>query len=472
MWDALTPITVGGHHLGNVFTGQFFFDDERLDRELFQSQASRYGFDREAYLAALESVPRLGRERVAEGMAFLAKFAGMLSQLSFSNIKLARSVAEREALMSSLQENKARLEEEDRKKNEFLAVLSHELRNPLAPIRNSVHILHRAPPGSDQAIRAQNVIERQAGHLTRLVDDLLDVARIARGRIELRRTRTDLREVVLRAADDFRAMMDERGLTFHVEVPAMRAWADLDATRVTQVIGNLLHNAAKFASRGDEVSLSLGVANGQGVISVRDTGPGIDPALLPLIFDTFVQEERTLARSSGGLGLGLPLVKNITELHGGTVCAESAGVDKGAQFTIVMPLAPVAAPQETERPVVVRRLTPRRVLIVDDNRDSADSLADIVELLGHVVEVAYDGPSAIEKARASAPHVVLCDIGLPGMSGYEVARALRAGATNAMQLIAVTGYAHPDDVKEAVAAGFDGHVAKPASADAIERLLG
>jgi signal transduction histidine kinase len=339
MWDGVTPITVGGHQLGNVFTGQFFFDDERLDHELFRSQATRYGFDEEAYLAALDSVPRLSRERVAEGTAFLAKFAGMLSRLSFSNINLARSVAERDALTNSLQENKARLEEEDRKKNEFLAMLSHELRNPLAPIRNSIHILHRATPGSDQAIRAQNVIERQTGHLTRLVDDLLDVTRIARGKFELRRSRTDLREVVLRAADDFRAMMDERGLAFHIEVPAMRAWADLDATRVAQVIGNLLHNAAKFTSRGDEVSLSLRVADGRAEISVRDTGPGIDPPLLPSVFDAFVQGEKTLARSSGGLGLGLALVKSITELHGGTVYVESDGVGMGAQFTVLMPLA-------------------------------------------------------------------------------------------------------------------------------------
>jgi len=362
------------------------------------------------------------------------------------------------------------LREADRRKDDFLSMLSHELRNPLAPIRNSVYVLRRAPHGSDQAIRAQQIIERQADHLSRIVDDLLDVTRIARGKIELRRSRVDLREMVLRAADDFRAMMAERGIAFRVAAPAGEVWVHADATRVAQVVGNLLHNAAKFTNGGDDVTLALRSTGAQAEISVRDTGVGVDVTLLPRVFDAFVQGDRTLARSGGGLGLGLALVKGIAELHGGTVRVESAGADRGAEFVVILPLAAVVSPRHSQREGVQRATRCRRVLVVDDNLDAAGSMADLVELLGHAAEIAHDGPTAIEKVRASPPDMVLCDLGLPGMTGYEVARVLRACGVGA-QLFAVSGYAQPEDVKRAVAAGFDGHLAKPASAEDIERLL-
>jgi PAS domain S-box-containing protein len=358
-----------------------------------------------------------------------------------------------------------------RRKDEFLAMLSHELRNPLAPIRNSTYILRHAAPGSDQARRAQGVIERQTQHLTRLVDDLLDVTRIARGKIELRRERVDLREVVLRAADDFRLLLDDRGVTFRAALPDAKVWADIDVTRITQVVGNLMHNAAKFTRRGDEVTLSLKVVGAEAEFRVRDTGVGIDAALLPTIFDAFVQGERTMARTQGGLGLGLALVKGITELHGGTVSVESAGDGKGAEFIVLLPVeGPTLAPRQALLGLK-RRDVCRRVLVVDDNADAADSLADVILMLGHAVEVEHDGPSAIAKAHASPPDVVLCDIGLPGMSGYEVAKALRAAGQNGMQLFALSGYAQPEDVQRAIEAGFDGHVAKPCDPEQIERLL-
>jgi PAS domain S-box-containing protein len=362
------------------------------------------------------------------------------------------------------------LRDADRRKDEFLGMLSHELRNPLAPIRNSIYILRHAQPGSEQARRAQSVIERQTEHLTRLVDDLLDVTRIARGKIELRRSRVDLRDVVLHAADDYRLAMQDRGVTFRTSVPDAQIWADADSTRVAQIVGNLIHNAAKFTRRGDEVTLSLETAGGEAVIRVRDTGAGIAPALLPRLFTPFVQGERTLARTEGGLGLGLALVKGITELHGGTVRAESAGEGMGAEFVVRLPLVEAAAPQEAASGRVQPRNGARRVLVVDDNTDAAESLADILGMRGHYVEVAYDGPSAVEKARANPPDVVLCDIGLPGMTGYEVAKALREAGTVA-QLLAMSGYAQPEDVNRAVAAGFDGHIAKPCDPEHIERLL-
>jgi signal transduction histidine kinase len=233
------------------------------------------------------------------------------------------------------------LREADRRKDEFLGMLSHELRNPLAPIRNSIYILRHTAPGSEQAARAQSIIERQTEHLTRLVDDLLDVTRIARGKIDLRRSRVDLREVVTRAADDFHLLLHDHGVAFVVDVPGAPLWADADPTRVTQIVGNLLHNSVKFTRRGDEVRLSLRQAGERDAeIRVRDTGVGIEPALLPKVFEAFVQGERTLARTEGGLGLGLALVKGIAEMHGGTVRVDSAGEGAGTDFVISLPLAP------------------------------------------------------------------------------------------------------------------------------------
>ena len=238
---------------------------------------------------------------------------------------------------------------------------------------------------------------------------------------------------------------------------------------MTQIVSNLLHNSAKFTPRG-VVELSLCAVGDHAHISVRDTGAGIDAALLPRIFDPFVQGDRTLARSDGGLGLGLALVRGISELHGGSVRVESAGIGKGAEFVVVLPM--VGAPvQAIERAGVRHGFSPRRVLVVDDNRDGADSLAEVVKMLGHAAEVAYDGPSALAMASANPPEIVLCDIGLPGMSGYEIAQALRAAGAE-MQLYAVSGYAQSEDVRRATEAGFDGHLAKPVDVADIARLLG
>jgi PAS domain S-box-containing protein len=371
----------------------------------------------------------------------------------------------------ALRESEQCLREADRHKDEFLGMLSHELRNPLAPIRNSVYILRQAKPGSEQAQHARTVIERQAEHLTRLVEDLLDVTRIARGKIELRRTRIDLREVVRRAADDFRQLLRERGIALRTTLPPEDVWADADATRIAQVIGNLFHNSAKFVRGGGEVAISLRAVGARAEISVQDTGTGIDPALLPRIFDAFVQGERTLERADGGLGLGLALVKGITELHGGAVAAGSEGRGKGAEFVVSLPTVEPEAAHEAPRAASSGAGQRRRVLVVDDNRDAADSLAELVELLGHAAEVAYDGPSALATARANAPDVVLCDIGLPGMSGYDVAKALRATVMRNVLLVALTGYARPEDQRAATEAGFDRHLAKPASPAEIEELL-
>ncbi len=372
--------------------------------------------------------------------------------------------------VEGLREANERLREADRRKDEFLGMLSHELRNPLAPIRNSVFLLRRSHDPA-QAELAIQVIDRQAAHLTRLVDDLLDVTRIARGKIQLRPERIDLRELVMRTGDDFRPVIEERGVAYRVVVPRERVWVRADPTRVAQVIGNLLHNAAKFTRPGQEVALSLEIAAGTARLRVRDTGAGIDPRLLRTIFEPFVQADTSLARTEGGLGLGLALVKGIVELHGGSVRADSAGKGMGTTFSVDLPLAPVEHEQDRAGRPREQSETARRVLIVDDNRDAADSLAQLVRLMGNEADVAYDAVTALAKTRSRLPDVVLCDIGLPGTDGYEVARQIRAFAGPRVRLVAVSGYAQPEDVARATDAGFDAHVAKPADPDRIEQLL-
>jgi signal transduction histidine kinase/CheY-like chemotaxis protein len=366
------------------------------------------------------------------------------------------------------------LREADRRKDEYLAMLSHELRNPLAPIRSAVFLLERADPASEGARRAREVIARQVGHLARMVDDLLDVSRRARGRIELRRSRLDLGELVRRVGEDHRLLLGGGGVELDVSVPDASVAVDGDATRLAQLLGNLLQNSAKFTPRGGRVTLALAVEGDRAVLRVRDTGAGIDPGLLGSVFEPFVQEERNLARSRGGLGLGLPLVKGLAQLHGGEVEARSDGPGAGAEIVVRLPLASarigVAGPERSdgEGP----GFTGRRVLVVDDNVDAAESLCDVVAFLGHTVEAVHDGPAAVARVRERHPDVVLCDIGLPGMDGYEVAQAIRAEPELAdVRLVAVSGYAQPEDRARARKAGFDAHVAKPADPADIGRLL-
>ena len=364
------------------------------------------------------------------------------------------------------------LREADRRKDEYLAMLSHELRNPLAPIRSAVFLLERADPASDGARRARDVIARQVGHLAQMVDDLLDVSRIARGQIELHRTRLDLAELVRRVGEDHRLVLGSAGVDLEVSVPDEPVPVDGDATRLAQLLGNLLHNSAKFTPRDGKVTLSLGVKRAEAVLRVHDTGVGIDAGILGRVFEPFVQGERSLARSGGGLGLGLPLVKGLAELHGGSVEARSGGAGSGAELVVRLPLASgrgaEAAARERERPAEGGR----KVLVVDDNVDAAESLCDVVAFLGHSAEAVHDGPTAIVRAHDHHPDVILCDIGLPGMDGYEVARVIRADPTLARtKLVAVSGYAQPEDRERAAQAGFDAHVAKPADPAAIGLLL-
>ena len=364
----------------------------------------------------------------------------------------------------------AELRELNRNKDEFLAMLSHELRNPLAAIRSGVDVVDCAPAGSDAAQRAHRVIDRQVNQLTRLVDDLLDVTRIARGKLELQRARLELGDLVRRMVDDHRALVEGRGIELELQVISEPLWVDGDATRLGQVVGNLLHNAAKFTSHGGHVEVSLGREQDEVVLRVRDTGRGISAEEIPRVFEPFVQLRPTISRADGGLGLGLALVKGTVELHGGSVTAASAGLGQGAEFTIRLP--PAATTERTAGAPAPEPAPHRRVLVIEDNHDVAETLQDVLLLMGHDVRVAFDGPSGIEAAVKFHPDVVLCDIGLPGMDGYEVARRLRADDTlRGVLLVALSGYGQPEDRKRAAEAGFARHVAKPPTVEVLRSAL-
>ena len=361
------------------------------------------------------------------------------------------------------------LRDADRRKSEFLAILSHELRNPLAPIQNAFNVLERADPTSEQAARARTVIGRQVRHLTRLVDDLLDVTRISRGKVQLVRVRTDLEEVVRRTVEDHRSMFVKREVSLELREPHGAAYVDGDAARLSQVVANLLLNAAKFTDPGGHVVVSVEREGPHALVRVKDDGAGIAPDMADVLFEPFMQADQTLDRSRGGLGLGLALVKGVVELHGGSVHARSNGVGTGAEFVVSLPAAADPA-QETSRPDEPRASAPRRVLVVEDNEDSAATLRDLLELEGHEILVALDGQRGLDTALATRPDVVLCDLGLPGFDGYEVARRLRAAGSDAV-LVALTGYAAPEDAERARESGFDHHLAKPPDLAKLARII-
>jgi signal transduction histidine kinase len=366
----------------------------------------------------------------------------------------------------------ADLAEADRRKDEFLALLGHELRNPLTPIRNALEILRYR--GDDPATRdwARDLLDRQVAHLTRLVDDLLEVNRIARGKIKLELQRVDLAVLVRDTVQDHRAALEGAGLTVNLEVPGEPVWVRGDPTRLAQVLGNLLHNAGKFTEAGGGVTVRL-TAAARAEVSVRDTGIGIEPEMLPHVFEAFAQAEAGLSRSRGGLGLGLALVKRLVERQGGGVRAASAGRGQGAEVAFWLPLAPAATPAAAPPPEPARDgARKRKVLIIEDNVDAAESLRLLLVLRGHEVTLAHSGPAGVQAARAQQPEVVLCDLALPGMDGFAVARALRGdpGTANA-RLIAVSGYGHDEDQQRGRDAGFDLHVLKPVDPAELEQLL-
>ena len=379
------------------------------------------------------------------------------------------------------------LREANRHKDEFLAMLAHELRNPLAPIRNAVQLLGLVGSKNPDAVEAREIIERQVEHLVRLVDDLLDVSRITRGLIKLQKQRVDLATVVTRAIESSRPLIDARRHALQVSLPDNPLPVDADPVRLAQVFLNLLNNAAKYTPEGGRIALTVARLPGPGdagaarergdvVVRVRDTGMGIPTEMVPKIFDMFTQVESTLDRAEGGLGIGLTLVRRLAEMHGGSVEAFSPGPGQGSEFVVRLPLgvgeAPAGSPFELGGESGHAVAPARRVLVVDDNRDSADSLATLLRLFGNDVRTAYEGRQALAVAGAYRPGVVLLDLGLPGLNGYEVARQLRTipGLDRAV-LVALTGFGTAEDLRQTQAAGFAHHLVKPVDFDALQRLL-
>jgi signal transduction histidine kinase/ActR/RegA family two-component response regulator len=407
-------------------------------------------------------------------LLLIAMIVSAAALITWNATVLSRVDGERERAEVALRRHAEELAEADRRKDQFLAMLAHELRNPLAPIRNAVQLLQHLGPAEPPLVRVREVIARQVAHQARLLDDLLDVSRITRGTIELRRQQLELTRLVGDAAEDHRRVLETGGLTLCLELPEEPVWIDGDPTRLAQVVGNLLGNATKFTEPGGQVRVRL-VADPESqsaVLSVRDSGIGIEPTMLLHVFELFTQADQGLDRSRGGLGLGLALVKGLVEQHGGSVWAHSEGPGQGSEFNVLLPTT-AAPPAEVAAPSVAPIATgPIRVLVVDDNRDAAETLEDLLALAGCTVALAFSGPQALAIAPEFHPEVVLCDLGLPGMSGYEVGVALRQHPASARaQLIAVSGYGQAEDRERSQAAGFDRHLVKPVDPSELLRLL-
>ncbi len=377
--------------------------------------------------------------------------------------------------ISRLKQVEDELREGDRRKDEFLATLAHELRNPLAPIRNSLHVLRLAGSGPDTG-RVHEMIDRQVNHLIRLVDDLLEVARITSGKIDLRRERVDLVDVARAAIETGRPAIEGARHRLEVSLPAEPLVLEADAVRLAQVLSNLLNNAAKYTEASGTIWVRAERQGRWATLSVRDTGVGIPPAMLPRVFDLFTQVDRTLGRSQGGLGIGLALVKRLVEMHGGSVEVQSSGWGAGSEFTVRLPLATPRAvePVSETRPdeSLPGSAARRRLLVVDDNRDAADSLALLLRLHGVEVLVAYDGASALEKVRAFRPEIALLDLGMPGLDGFQVASRIRKERDlDGVVLVALTGWGQPEHRRQSSEAGFDHHLVKPVELGDLRQLV-
>ncbi|HKP58278.1 MAG TPA: ATP-binding protein [Polyangiales bacterium] len=440
----------------------------------FLVPAQRFGFGHllDSALAS-ERSHELDLELVRHDPKVLLKLTAVALRRDEPTVLIAfEDVTQRRSYQARLEASERQLREADRRKDEFLALLSHELRNPLAPIQSGLELLASIAPLSGDARRAWTVVDRQVKHLTRLVTDLLDVTRIRSGKIQLQRVRADLTELVRPILEDVRARFDARAVKLEAIFDAAQPlWVDADTARVTQVLSNLLSNAEKFTPRGGVVRVSVQAQGTNALLSILDTGIGIAAPYLHQVFEPFAQAPQSIDRARGGLGLGLSMVKTLVELHDGSVRIASPGPGRGTQVTVTLPLVepPAAQPMPVQTSASPSL---RRVFVIEDNHDTADTIRDLIHLLGHEAQVAYDGRSALERARTFRPDLVICDLGLPQMDGFEVARAFRAeDSTRHAFLVALSGYARPEDVQRATDAGFDMHLAKPASVEQLKELI-
>lgn len=470
-------------------------DSERL-RNLLEASKQGIADDRVVFLAADGgAVPmhlwasRLDRpagaiiclvgtdlSRLEADRALVAQLEEQQQALSASRAEaldlMAQALAAREQAAQAAHE----LRESDRRKDAFLAVLAHELRNPLAPIRNALEILRLKDVAAPAALEARELMDRQLAHLVRLVDDLLEVSRITHGKIELRREPVALASVIDSAAETVRPLIDASGQCLVINLPAEALWLEGDPTRLSQIFGNLLNNAAKYSEAGQEIRVEARAVDGGVLISVQDTGVGIPAELLPRVFDMFARGHPTPSIGPSGLGIGLSLVQKLVELHGGHVEAFSAGPGRGSELMVFLPLLARegAAPPAEHRVAnaAVTAAATSRILVVDDNRDAAKSLAMLLELKGAEIQVSYDGPSALAALEQHPPDAIILDIGMPGMNGLEVARRIRARPEyRRIALIAMTGLGEQADRQRSLDAGFDRHLVKPISFDSLDAVL-
>jgi len=399
------------------------------------------------------------------------------SELGAANRSLQIEVMERARAEQALKEA-------DRHKDEFLAMLAHELRNPLAPIHNAVHLMQRASVSDPQLAWSRDVIKRQMTHLTRLVDDLLDVSRITRGKINLSKEVIEVSTLIARTVETVQPLFEEYRHTLTVDVPPGMLAVLGDPTRLTQAIGNVLGNAAKYTERGGDIALSAAQSGSEIEIRIRDNGIGIPPELLPTIFNLFTQLDRSSGRTQSGLGIGLALVKRLVEMHGGSVTASSDGLGQGSEFLIRLPLFiretdqagqsldTLSDLEQSMSNIEVTPRTQRRILVADDNNDALESLATLLQLSGHEVYTAANGAVALESAEQNRPEVALLDIGMPKLDGYEVARRIRAQPWGQrITLVALTGWGQDSDRRRSQEAGFDSHLVKPLDLDKLTELL-
>jgi len=443
---------VMGRHFGLFFTGEDRAAGQpqaELQRALLQVSTSEEGW-------------RVRRDgslfRASVTLSAMRDPSGEL----IGYAKIVRDMSERRRLEE--------LERSSRRMNEFLAMLAHELRNPLAPIRNSVTIMQLEPITSPVLRNCRDVIDRQLTHVTRLVDDLLDVGRLTTGKIKLRKELVRVSDVMQRAVETVRPLLQARRHQIEVDLPAQPVYVAGDSTRLAQVLQNLLVNAARYTPDGGEVVLRLQAEEAAAIVSVSDNGRGIEPENLERIFELFMQADAAGSGAESGLGIGLTLARSLVELHGGVLTAASPGLGQGSTFTVRLPRADPAGPEDT--PAAPGQVSGLRILVVDDNRDSADSATDILRLLGHEVDCVYEGASAVRRALAFRPDVVMLDLAMPGIDGFETRRLLRAQpGLGRTFLIAMTGFGNEDDKRRTRAAGFDAHLTKPVELDALIALL-
>jgi two-component system CheB/CheR fusion protein len=411
-------------------------------------------------------------EQVLAELAGRGDAAGLVGRATPLVDGLRAAFRELHGFERELRRKAEHLARSDQRKNEFMALLSHELRNPLGAITNATHVLDRIGAQTTRAVNLRTMIVRQTQHLTRMVDDLLDVASLARGKIRLHKKAVELNALVHRSVEAVKPLVEERGHRLDLSLPPVPIWLRADPARLEHVLVILLNNASTYTEPGGHIWVAVDRDGSHAVFRVKDSGIGIHPELLPHVFDRAVPLDQALDRARKGLGVGLMLVRRLVEMHGGTVTAHSAGHGKGSEFVVSLPALPVAVERPGFVPAADQPMSHLRVLIVEDDADAAKSLAMLLRLKGCDVRVARDGPAALTTAKAEPPDVILLDIGLPGMDGYQVAQELRQQPElEKTRLVAITGYAQDDDRQRSREAGFEHHLVKPVEPEALQELL-